>query len=175
MTNLLGIYIDNNLNFKEHIKKKCNVAMYNLHNIRSLLRQLNSKTTQTLIYGLVMPHLDYTNAIYSTLPASTIRPLIRVQNLAAKLVLNSRDRDISSTNTRHILHWLPIKERSIYKCVTILHPRVHGTGPDIISNLIKRKPIRRSLRSNTCWICQGPTGSYGDKAFLIHASKLWNN
>ena len=41
--NLLGIYIDNNLTFKEHIKKKCNVAMYNLHYIRSLHAKLNSK------------------------------------------------------------------------------------------------------------------------------------
>ena len=50
MINLLVIYMDNNLTFKEHIKKKCNVAMYDLHNIRSLSGQLNSKTTQTLIY-----------------------------------------------------------------------------------------------------------------------------
>ena len=103
---------------------------------------------QTLIYGLVMSHLEYTNAIYPTLPASTIRPLIRVQNVAAKLVLNSRDRNISLTNTKHILQWLPINERSIYKCLTILHPCVHGTGPGIISNLIKTRLIRRSLRSN---------------------------
>ena len=148
MINLLGIYIDNNLTFMEHIKKKCNVAIYNLHNIRSLHGQLNSKTTQTLIYGLVTSHLDYANVIYSTLPASKIRHLIRVQNLAPKLVLNSRDRDTSSTNIRHILHWLPIKERSIYKSLTILHPYIHGTGPGIISNFIKTKAIRRSLRSN---------------------------
>ena len=93
MINLLGIDIDNNISFKEHIKKKCKVAMYNLHNIRSLCEHLDTKTTQTLIYGLEMLHLDYINAILSTLPASTIRPLIRVQNLAAKLVLNSRDKD----------------------------------------------------------------------------------
>ena len=109
MINLLGIYIDNNLTFKEHIKKKCQVARYNLHNIRSLHGQLNSRTTQTLIYGLVMSHLDYTNAIYSTLPASTIRPLIKLQNLAAKLVLNIRGRDTSLTNTRHIIGF-PLKK-----------------------------------------------------------------
>ena len=112
MINILGIYIDNNLNFKEHIEKKCNVAMYNLHNIRSLCGHLNSKTGQTLIYGLVTSQLGYANAIYSTLPASTIRPLIRVQNPAAKLVPNIRDRDTNLTNARHIFHWFPIKERS---------------------------------------------------------------
>ena len=63
MINLLGIDIDNNLSFKEHIKKKCKVAMDNLHNIRSLHEHLNNKTTQTLIYGLVMSQLDIINAI----------------------------------------------------------------------------------------------------------------
>ena len=179
MINFLGINIDNNLSFKEHIKKKCKVAMYNLHNIRSLCEHLNNKTTQTLIYGLVTSHLDYINAIFSTLPVSTIRPLIRAQNLAAKLVLNSRDKDISSTKAKQILHWLPIKERLIYKCLTILHPCVHGTGPGIISNLIKTKTIRRSLRSNNLkYMLDIPMTNrvtYGDRAFSVHASKLWNN
>ena len=107
------------------------------------------------------------------------RPLIRAQNLAAKLVLNSRDKDISSTKAKQILHWLPIKERSIYKCLTILHPYVHGTGPGIISNLIKTKTIRRLLRSNSLKhmldIPMTNRVTYGDRAFSVHASKLWNN
>ena len=177
--NLLGIDIDNNLSFKEHIMKKCKVAMYNLHNIRSLHEHLNTKTTQTLIYGLVTSHLDYINAIFSTLPASTIRPLIRAQNLAAKLILNSRDKETSSTKAKQILHWLPIKERPIYKCLTILHLCVHGTGPGITSNLIKPKTIRRLLRSNSFIhmldIPMTNRVAFGDRAFSVHASKLWNN
>ena len=179
MINFLGIDIDNNLSFKEHIKKKCKIAMYNMHNIRSLHEHLNNKTTHTLIYGLVTSCLDYINAIFSTLLASTIRPLIRAQNLAAKLVLNSGDKDISSTKSKQILHWLPIKERSIYKCLTILHPCVHGTGSGIISNLIKTKTIRRSLWSSSLkYMLDIPMTNrvtYGDRAFSVHASKLWNN
>ena len=45
MINFLGIDIDNNLSLKEHIKKRCKVAMYNLHNIRSLYENLNNQTT----------------------------------------------------------------------------------------------------------------------------------
>ena len=153
--------------------------MYNLHNIRSLHDHLNNKTTQTLIYGLVTSHLDYINANYSTLQASTIRPLNRAQNLAAKLVLNSRGKDISSSKAKQTLHWLPIKERSIYKCLTILHPCIHRTGPGIISNLIKTKTNIRSLRSNSLKhmfdISMTNRVTYGDRAFSVHASKLWNN
>ena len=174
--NLLGIDIDKNLTFKEHIKKKCKIAMYNLYNIRSLRQHLNNKTTQTLIYGLVTSHLDYINAIYSTLPASTTKPLNRIQNLAAKPVLNSRDKDISSSKAKQALHWLPIRERSLYKCVTILHPCIHGIGPGIIRNLIKTKTSRRSLRSDSLeYMLEIPRTNrvtYGDRAFSIYASKL---
>ena len=179
MINPLGIYIDNNLSFKEHIQKKCKVAMYNLHHIGSLHEYLNNKTTQTLIYGLVTSHLDYINATFSTLPASTISPFFRAQNLAAKLVLNIRDKDIRSTKAKQILHWLPIKEWSIHKYPSVLHPCVHGTGPGIISNLIKTKTIRRSLGSNSLThmldILMTNRVTYGDRAFSVHASKLWNN
>ena len=72
-----------------------------------------------------------------------------------------------------------VKERSVYKCLTILHPCVHGTGPGIISNLIKTKPIRRSLRSNNLKhildIPRTNRVTYGDWAFLAYARKLWNN
>ena len=152
--------------------------MYNLYSIRSLRQHLNNKTTQTLIYGLVTSHLDYMNAIYSTLPASITKPLNKIQNLAAKLVLNNRDKEISSSKAKQALHWLPIRERSIYKCLSILQPCVHGRGPGIISNLIKTKTSRRSLRSNSLKhmldIPKTNRATYGDRAFSVHASKLWN-
>ena len=144
--------------------------MYNLYSIRSLRQHLNNKTTQTLIYGLVTSHLDYMNAIYSTLPVSITKPLNRIQNLAAKLVLNNRDEEISSSKAKQALHWLPIRERLKY--ISILH----GRGPGIISNLIKTKTGRRLIRCNSLkYMLDIPTTNrvtYGDRAFSVHASKL---
>ena len=91
----------------------------------------------------------------------------------------SRDKDISSSKAKQTLHWLPTKERSIYRCLTILHPCVHGTGPGIISNLIKIKTSRRSLRSSSLKhmldIPMTNRVTYGDRACSVHDSKLWNN
>ena len=51
-------------------------------------------------------------------------------------------------------------------------------GPGIISNLIKTKTSRRSLRSNSLkYMLDIPMTNrvtYGDRAFSVHASKLWN-
>ena len=56
-----------------------------------------------------MSHLDYINAIFSTLLASTIRPLTSTQNLAAKQVLNSRDKDMSSLMLNKYFIGYPLK------------------------------------------------------------------
>ena len=51
-------------------------------------------------------------------------------------------------------------------------------GPGIISNLIKTKTSRRSVRSNSLeYMLDIPMinkVTYGDRAYLVHASKLWN-
>ena len=51
-------------------------------------------------------------------------------------------------------------------------------GPGIISNLIKTKTSRRSLWSNSLkYMLDIPMTNrvtYVDRAFLVHACKLWN-
>jgi len=55
------------------------------------------------------------------LPTSTIAPLLRVQNAAARLVLQLGPRDHVTQGLRE-LHWLPIHVRVLYKlCVLIYH------------------------------------------------------
>ena len=42
---------------------------------------------QTVVFGLVLLHLDYLNVILTNLPANAIHKIQRVQNIAAHIVL----------------------------------------------------------------------------------------
>ena len=63
--------------------------------------------------------IDYCNAILAGVPQSTLKPLQRVQNAAARLVhqLNVRDH---VTPSLIALHWLPIRCRIDYKLCMIM-------------------------------------------------------
>jgi len=60
--------------------------------------------------ALVLSIIDYCNAVLSGLPQSTIAPLQRVLNTAARVVCGLRPRD-HVTDALIGLHWLPVAAR----------------------------------------------------------------
>ena len=58
----LGAHLDENLNYKQHVNKKCQAAMYNYFKIRSIRKVLDFPTTTHLCLSLCVSHLDYCNS-----------------------------------------------------------------------------------------------------------------
>jgi len=91
---------------------------------QKLRRQLGRETTAKLVSALVISRLDYCNAVglLASLPITTLAPLQRVLNTAARTALDARSRDSRysgitlasshcrdpSTNSAYSLtkHWL---------------------------------------------------------------------
>ena len=67
-----------------------------------------------LVTSLVFSRLDYCNTVLAGLPRSTVAPLQRVQNAAARLVVRLGPRD-HVTPTLKERHWLWIEQRMVFK------------------------------------------------------------
>ena len=92
----LGVWMDSNLSFDTHISEKCKKAMYTLHRIRSIRSHLSRKCLLQIVQSLVISQLDYCSSLLYGLPNVTLAKLQRVQNFAAKLILNKSTFDSSS-------------------------------------------------------------------------------
>ena len=88
-----------------------------LQQIRHLVGQ---EVTTKLVSAYILSRLDYCNSVLAGLPRSTIEPLQRVLNAAARLVLNLCLGD-HITPTLQQLHWWPIESRITYKLCLIMH------------------------------------------------------
>ena len=110
----LGVYFDSELTMREHISKITKSCFYQLRRIRPIHKQLGPVVTQRLVAAFVMSRIDYCNSVLAELPATTLATLQRVQNAAARLVLNLKRSD-HITPALIQLHWLPVKFRIIYK------------------------------------------------------------
>ena len=84
------------------------------------------------------------------LPASTLAPLQRVQNAAARLILNIKPSDHITTALIQ-LHWLPVKYRIIYKICVLVHKALNELAPNYLRDLlipVADLPGRSMLKSS---------------------------
>jgi hypothetical protein len=129
--------------------------------------------------GLVISHLDYANGVYIGLPKCEISRLQRVQNFAAKTILNKRRRD-SATSCLKELHWLPILLRIDFKILTMVYKCINRQAPSYLCDLIKIRPERRmTLRSDTNYkMLEIPTTkrkTFAERSFSVSGPRLWND
>ena len=87
ITKYLGTYLDSKLDFKEHIKTKCKVAMLNIYKIKAARKNLTRSACNKLMVALVLSHLDYANSLLGNLPKSSINKMQLVQNIVARITL----------------------------------------------------------------------------------------
>ena len=71
----LGALIDERLSFKQYITSKCKMAMWNLQKHKAIKSVLTDDVCKTLVSALVLSHLDYVNAILSSLPEVDIKKM----------------------------------------------------------------------------------------------------
>jgi len=113
--------------------------------VRSLL---TDSVAQTAACSIVASRLDYCNALLCGAPATTTfdKPQ-HAQNNLARVVCHCRGRTDARPLLRS-LHWLPVRQRVIYK-VTLLTHKVRATAtPVYLSDLVQTHVLTWALRSS---------------------------
>ena len=86
---VLGVVPDQRLTFDKYatsVAKSCN---YHAQAIRHIRHLLTLELAQTLVCSLILSRIDYCNALLHGAPTGTIQKLQRVQNNAARIVLQA--------------------------------------------------------------------------------------
>jgi len=174
----LGVYFDSEMNMKSHISKTSRACFYHLRRLRAVRNRLGQEVATRLVCAFVFSRLDYCNAVLAGLPASTLQPLQKVMNSAARLVLNLRPGEPTTAALRQ-LHWLPVRQRIEYKLCLLVHLSIHGQAPAYLLELLESvadMPGRASLRSaGRCSLNVPRTRlKMGERAFSVAAPQAWN-
>ena len=99
----LGVMFDKHLQMSTQVKSICQSTHFHIRNIREIRHLLPSSAAAQLVHSLVTSRLDYCNALLHRLPDCRIKPLQRVQNIAARVVsLCSRQDDIDESSSPFI-------------------------------------------------------------------------
>ncbi len=173
----LGVILDSNLSFENHISNVTKTAFFHLRNIAKLRNMLSVSDAEKLVHAFMTSRLDYCNALLGGCPASSINKLQIVQNAAARVLTRSR-KYYHITPILQSLHWLPIKFRISYKILLLAYKALNDLAPAYLTNLLSRYNPTRSLRSQNSGLLVVPRiakSTKGGRTFSYLAPKLWNS
>lgn len=172
----LGIWLDRSLNLDYQGTQVAATCHGLIRQLRKILPILPETARRTLVQALTLPRLDYCNALYLGAPKATVYRLQVAQNSAAR-VLYDIPRSQSAKEALKTLHWLPMRERIMFKSLCVAHKTLWGTGPKINRTLMTFYQPSRSLRSVNKFQAVTPKirrVRAGGRTFAYNATKLWN-
>ena len=162
---------------EHHISTVVRACFFHLRRLKFNRQIVGADVTSGLVSAFVTTRMDYCNSILAALPQSSIDPLKRVQNAAARL--------ITGTGTRkHIIpalwHWLPVKFRITFKLRVLRHLVHIGRAPAYLSDMVTATAdlsSRGRLRSFNTFRYELPLlkRKFGERSFSYAEPKAWND
>ncbi|KAI5100987.1 hypothetical protein C0J45_9973, partial [Silurus meridionalis] len=180
----LGVILDSDLSFKNHINQVTKTAFFHLRNISKLRNMLSISDAEKLVHAFMTSRIDYCNALLGVCPASLINKLQLVQNAAARVLTRSKKYDHITPSYNispfTVLYnfMLPVKFRIDYKLLLLTYKALNGLAPMYLSSLLTRYNPPRSLRSQNSGLLvvrRIAKSTKGGRAFSHLAPKLWNS
>ena len=174
---LLGVSIDSNVNFNNHVADVCKTTYCHVKALRHIRKNVDYSTANTIACSFVASRLDYCNSVLAGMSDYNVQRLQRVQNSVAKIVKMYQNR-ANAIKTLRELHWLPIPYRIDYKICVMTYKILTSNQPGYLRSLLQPAITVRSLRSSSSGLsltvpfCKTATAA---RAFSHYAPRLWNS
>ena len=115
-------------------------------------RSLTIDSAKTLVHALIASCLDYyyCNSVLHQINTTATKTLQSVLHSAARLIVRKRKFECITPTLRDDLHWLPVRERIVFKIRSIILMCRQQTAPQYLQELcvpVTARTSRRHLRS----------------------------
>ena len=104
-TKVLGVQKDEHLSWNQHIEYIANKTSSGIEAIRKLRTFIDTSTLVLVYNALIQPYFDYCCEVWNTLGKGLSERLQKVQNRAARLIMNLKNEHGHSVLARNSLGW----------------------------------------------------------------------
>ena len=172
---LLGFNLDSRLSYTQQDSSVCRRCYYFLRKIYSIRDTVDRKLLIELVRVMILSRLDYCNSLYYGLPVNIIQKLQRIMNSACRLIFRLSPCSPTANYIKK-LHWLPMKQRILYKIPLFGHRLVHH--PWKISMYLGALVFRNDkvTRCQYAYNLRVPnvTTAFGQRSFSFAVPFEWN-
>ena len=166
----LGITLDANLNFHEHVERLHCKLSSRLGALRRTRKHLTVDAANKVYTATILPLLDYCDIAWSSIGKTACARLDKLQERASKLILPQ-----SREPLKH-LKWLPLAKRRDMHTTTMTFRCMSGKVPVSFKQYFKRNSCPYELRKNkNNLMIPRVNTEIARGSFYYSGAKLYNN
>ena len=172
----LGVILDPNLTFDDHIKTTVSKCIARLAQINRVKHCLDKTSLLTVINALVFSKLYYCSNVWASTTEKNIPKLQAVQTFACGIVCGARKYDHVTPHLKR-LFWLPVKDQLYYRQAIMAFKCISGHAPKYLtSQFITREQVtKRITRSGQILNIPLFKTTSGQRTLYYRTIRLWNN
>ena len=175
-TKSLGIIIDKNLCWKEHIDNISKRVSRAIGMISRAKPYVNTGCLKLMYQSLVLPYLDYCSLVWANCNQTLKNEVQRLQNRAAR-VITGDSYDIRSKDILSKLGWKNLEERRISQTEACVTKALQGKCPENINAMFmpSNRENYRLRDNNLVLMLSKPNTNAMKRSFSYAAAKIWNS
>ena len=169
---LLGIKIDNKLDFNEHISNIYKKAILKLHALARIAPSMNKEKLRILMKTFIDAQFNYCPLIWMFHSRTLNNKIYKLHERALRLVY--KDYISSFENLLNIDNTFTIHKRNLQKLATEMYKIKNNLSPSFLSNIFPQSQNPYELRNkNICKTENIHTVSYGSETVSFRGPKTW--
>ena len=171
----LGVILDSNLTYDDHVTKTVSTCMSRLGQINQVKHVLDKDTLTIVVNCLVFSKLFYCSNVWSNTTESNLDKVQKVQNFACRIVSGVKKFD-HITPVLRAMQWLPIRQQLYYTNAVMAFNCVTGCAPDSLTDqFIKHSDVlTRNTRNSQKLQSPFLKSATGQRSFYYRTVKIWN-
>lgn len=172
---LLGVFIDNKLNFNDHVASLCAKAAKQINVLQRLKRMLDPDVKLLLYKAFISCHFNYCPVVWHACGAANTRKLERLQYRALKFVFNDHSSSYDELLSKADM---PTLEVSRLRFLALeVFKALNRISPSFICDMfnVNFRAHNYNLRGNALIHNHSRTTRYGLHSFNHLGVSVWNS
>ena len=179
----LGFVLDSQLVMANHVAALSRSCFFYARQLKSIKQSLTPEALKTLVYAFISA-VELTTAVTVRSQASEVncfRGCKPSRTLLSVSSLGPARRSQHMTLILLQLHWLPIRQRILFKTAVLMYECRHGMVPSYLSTYCLPTSSHdgrchlRSAVSGQLSVPRTSTTNYGDRSFAVSGPTIWNS
>ena len=168
---LLGIKIDNELKFNDHISDLCSKASMQLNAISRLKRYMGQNELEIVINSFIYSNFNYCPLVWNFCSCKSSKKIEQIHKRCLRIILDDNESNYATLLEKNNTCSMEIKR--MRTLAIEIFKTINNLNPNFMKDIFKSK-INPRVRPFDITVSSHNTATFGDKSLLTLGPKIWN-